>query len=73
MYTQSPRTLIHHDVQGDNILVAGDGEPSLALIDWQLTTAARPVLDLADFIVATWTHPSGVATRIGCWRSTIQC
>ena len=51
MYTQSPRTLIHHDVQGDNLLVAGDGEPSLALIDWQLTTAARPVLDLADFIV----------------------
>jgi hypothetical protein len=52
MYTEPPRTLIHHDVQGDNILVAGDGEPSLALIDWQLTTAARPVLDLADFIVA---------------------
>jgi Uncharacterized oxidoreductase dhs-27 len=52
MYTQSPRTLIHHDVQGDNLLVAGDGEPSLALADWQLTTAARPVLDLADFLVA---------------------
>ena len=52
MYTEPPRTLIHHDVQGDNLLVAGDGEPSLALIDWQLTTAARPVLDLADFIVA---------------------
>jgi hypothetical protein len=52
MYTQSPRTLIHHDVQGDNLLVAGDGEPSLALVDWQLTTAARPVLDLADFLVA---------------------
>jgi Phosphotransferase enzyme family len=52
MYTEPPRTLIHHDVQGDNLLVAGDGEPSLALIDWQLTTAARPVLDLADFLVA---------------------
>jgi hypothetical protein len=52
MFTEPPRTLIHHDVQGDNILVAGDGERSLALIDWQLTTAARPVLDLADFIVA---------------------
>jgi Ecdysteroid kinase-like family/Protein of unknown function (DUF1679) len=51
MYTQSPRTLIHH-VQGDNLLVAGDGEPSLALVDWQLTTAARPVLDLAGFLVA---------------------
>jgi hypothetical protein len=52
MYTEPPRTLIHHDVQGDNLLVAGDGERSLALIDWQLTTAARPVLDLADFVVA---------------------
>jgi hypothetical protein len=52
MYTQPPRTLIHHDVQGDNLLVAGDGEPSLALVDWQLTTAARPVLDLAGFLVA---------------------
>jgi hypothetical protein len=52
MYTEPPRTLIHHDVQGDNLLVAGDGEPSLALVDWQLTTAARPVLDLADFVVA---------------------
>jgi hypothetical protein len=52
MYTQAPRTLIHHDVQGDNLLVAGDGEPSLAFVDWQLTTAARPVVDLADFLVA---------------------
>jgi hypothetical protein len=51
MYTQSPRTLIHHDVQGDNLLVAGDGERSLAFVDWQLTTAARPVVDLADFLV----------------------
>jgi hypothetical protein len=52
MYNEPPRTLIHHDVQGDNLLVAGDGEPSLALVDWQLTTAARPVIDLADFLVA---------------------
>jgi hypothetical protein len=52
MYTEPPRTLIHHDVQGDNLLVAEDGERTLALIDWQLTTAARPVLDLANFIVA---------------------
>jgi hypothetical protein len=51
MYTE-PRTLIHNDVKADNLLVAGDGEPSLAFVDWQLTTAARPVLDLADFIVA---------------------
>jgi thiamine kinase-like enzyme len=56
MYTQPPRTLIQHDVQGDNLLVAGDGEPSLRLVDWQLTTAARPVLDLADFIVGPPGH-----------------
>jgi Protein of unknown function (DUF1679)/Ecdysteroid kinase-like family len=51
MYTAPPRTLIHNDVQGDNILVAGDGEQTLALIDWQLTTAARPLLDLVGFLV----------------------
>ena len=36
---------------GDNLLVAEDGEPSLAVVDWQLTTAARPALDLARFLV----------------------
>ena len=51
MYTEPPRTLIHNDVQGDNLLVAEDGEPSLAVVDWQLVTAARPVLDLARFLV----------------------
>jgi aminoglycoside phosphotransferase (APT) family kinase protein len=73
IYTGPPRTLIHHDVQGDNILVAGDGERSLALIDWQLTTAARPVLDLADFIVAHLDTSERRRTRIGCWRSTTRC
>jgi Protein of unknown function (DUF1679) len=29
-----------------------NGKLSLALIDWQLTTAARPVIDLADFLVS---------------------
>jgi Protein of unknown function (DUF1679)/Ecdysteroid kinase-like family len=51
MYTEPPRTLIHNDVQGNNLLVAEDGEPSLAVVDWQLTTAARPGLDLARFLV----------------------
>jgi Protein of unknown function (DUF1679)/Ecdysteroid kinase-like family len=51
MYTEPPRTLIHNDVQGDNLLVAGDGEPSLGIVDWQLTTAARPGVDLARFLV----------------------
>jgi Ecdysteroid kinase-like family len=52
MYTEPPRTLIHNDVKGDNLLVGVGDEPLLALIDWQLTTAARPVVDLADLIVA---------------------
>jgi hypothetical protein len=51
MYTEPPRTLIHNDVQGNNLLVAEDGEPSLAVVDWQLTTCARPGLDLARFLV----------------------
>jgi hypothetical protein len=51
MYYEPPRTLTHNDVQGDNLLVAEDGEPSLAVLDWQLTTAARPGLDLARFLV----------------------
>jgi Uncharacterized oxidoreductase dhs-27 len=51
MSTATPRTLIHNDVQGDNLLVAGDGEQSLVFVDWQLTTAARPFLDLAGFLV----------------------
>jgi hypothetical protein len=51
MYTEPPRTLIHNDVQGDNLLVAEDGEPSLTVVDWQLTTAARPASDLARFLV----------------------
>ena len=49
MYTEPPRTLIHNDVQADNLLIAGNGE--LALIDWQLTTCAQPALDLARFLV----------------------
>jgi hypothetical protein len=51
MYTEPPRTLIHNDVQGNNLLVDRDGEPSLAVVDWQLTTCARPGLDLARFLV----------------------
>jgi hypothetical protein len=47
--TEPPRTLIHNDVQGDNLLIAANGE--VAFIDWQLTTCAQPVIDLARFLV----------------------
>ena len=40
--TAARRELIHNDVHGDNLLVAEDGERSLAIVDWQLTTPARP-------------------------------
>jgi hypothetical protein len=49
MYSGPPRTLIHNDVQGDNLLVAED--KSLAMVDWQLTTPARPGPDLAGSLV----------------------
>jgi hypothetical protein len=52
MYSGPPRTLIHNDVHGDNLLVAEDGEQSLAILDWQLTTPARPGPDLAAFLVS---------------------
>ena len=32
-------------------MVAEHGEPSLAIVDWQLTTGGWPVLDLARFLV----------------------
>ena len=51
MYSGPPRTLIHNDVQGNNLLVDRDGEPLLAIVDWQLTTPARPGPDLAGFLV----------------------
>jgi hypothetical protein len=57
MYSGPPRTLIHNDVHGDNLLVAEDGERSLAIVDWQLTTPASPGLDVAGFLVGyldTW-------------------
>ena len=38
---------------GDNLLVAEDGEPALAVVDWQLTTGARPASDLARFLVGS--------------------
>lgn len=51
LYQQSPYTLIHNDFQADNLFFAGAG-PSQALIviDWQLVTRGRAVLDVASFL-----------------------
>jgi hypothetical protein len=50
MYSGRPRTLIHNDVHGDNLMVAEERGQSLAILDWQLTTPARPGPDLAFLV-----------------------
>ena len=49
LFDSGPRTLIHNDVQADNLFFgAADGE--VTLIDWQMTTYARCVIDVAGWI-----------------------
>ena len=50
MFGRPPLTLIHHDIQGDNLLRHPTTPSELTLIDWQLTTQARGVLDLVGFV-----------------------
>jgi hypothetical protein len=46
-----PRTLIHHDYDGDNLFFpAVDGWPSVVVIDWQLATRGHAALDAAWLI-----------------------
>ena len=48
-----PLTIIHRDLQLENLLFGVDGQPgSLAVIDWQWVTAARGPFDLAWFLAA---------------------
>jgi aminoglycoside phosphotransferase (APT) family kinase protein len=49
LFGEEPRTFVHDDVQGDNPFF-DDGEGPVALVDWQLTTYARAVLDVATLI-----------------------
>ena len=51
-------------VQPDNLLVAGDGEPSLALVDWQLQPTDRSSI-WPTSLSPTWIQLSGVNRRIG--------
>jgi aminoglycoside phosphotransferase (APT) family kinase protein len=49
LFESSPRTLIHNDVQADNLFFdEPDGE--VILIDWQLATYARCVIDVAGWV-----------------------
>jgi hypothetical protein len=51
MYQQPPQTLVHNDYQGDNLFFPpGAGLPAPAVVDWQLTTGGRAVLDVATFL-----------------------
>jgi aminoglycoside phosphotransferase (APT) family kinase protein len=49
LFGSGPRTLIHNDVQADNLFFSDvDGE--VILIDWQMVTYARCVIDVAGWI-----------------------
>jgi hypothetical protein len=50
LFTEPPLTLIHNDVQGDNLLWQDGAESPVVLIDWQLATRARGIVDLAGFL-----------------------
>jgi len=49
LHTAAPTTLVHNDVQGNNIFITADHK-SATFIDWQLSTHGRGPLDLAMFL-----------------------
>lgn len=49
LYRSGPRTLIHNDVQADNLFF-DDTQQRPVFIDWQMVTAGRGVVDVADWI-----------------------
>ena len=49
LFDSGPRTLIHNDVQADNLFF-GDVDGEVILIDWQMVTYARCVIDVAGWI-----------------------
>ena len=52
LYRKPPCTLVHNDYQADNLFfTAGGGDTmSVAVLDWQLVTHGRAVLDVAWFL-----------------------
>ena len=51
LFEVPPFTLVHHDFDGENLFFSVvDGQLSVAVIDWQLTTRARSPLDVAWLI-----------------------
>jgi hypothetical protein len=50
----APRTIVHGDYRLDNLFFATPaGGPELAVIDWQITSRARGVFDVAYFTAGT--------------------
>ena len=49
LFDSQPRTLIHNDVQADNLFF-GDVDEEVILIDWQMVTYACCVIDVANWI-----------------------
>ena len=49
LFETGPRTLIHNDVQADNLFF-GEGDEDVILLDWQMVTHGRCVIDVAGWI-----------------------
>jgi len=49
LFDSGPRTLIHNDVQADNLFF-GEADEEVILIDWQMATYGRCVIDIAGWI-----------------------
>ena len=50
LFETGPRTLVHNDVQADNLFFPGDPDHPIVFIDWQMATFARCVVDVASAI-----------------------
>lgn len=50
LFNTGPRTLIHNDIQGDNMFFPNDPDRPVVLVDWQLATYARGAVDVASAV-----------------------
>ncbi|MEO8286410.1 MAG: phosphotransferase [Chloroflexota bacterium] len=51
LYMDGPRTLIHNDYHAENLFFVGAGhDGSIAVVDWQVATLGRGVIDVARFL-----------------------
>ena len=57
LFETGPRTLVHNDVQADNLFFPADPARSVVLVDWQLATYGRCVVDVASAIQANLPVP----------------